>query len=128
MRLKEIVKILKGKLIGEDIEIQDVSSIEDAEKGDITFSLNGGKVKDTKASAIILKEKREGISIPVILVDNPKLAFSKLLSIFSSIKHPCGISKRASISENAKMGDNVAISDFVVVEDGAKIGDSAIIY
>ncbi|MEW6679894.1 MAG: UDP-3-O-(3-hydroxymyristoyl)glucosamine N-acyltransferase [bacterium] len=128
MRLKEIVKILKGKLIGEDIEIQGVSSIEEAEKGEITFSLNGGKVKDTKASAIILKEKGEGISIPVILVDHPKLAFSKLLSIFSSIKHPCGISKKASISENVKIGDNVAIGDFAVIENGAKIEEGAIIY
>ncbi|MEW6104121.1 MAG: UDP-3-O-(3-hydroxymyristoyl)glucosamine N-acyltransferase [bacterium] len=127
MKLKEIAKIIDGKLIGEDIEIKGISSIEDAKEGDITFSLNGKKV-DTKASCIILKEIEKGISIPVILTDNPKLAFSKLLSIFSLQRHPSGISKKASIKEFARIGKRVAISDFVVIEDGVKIGDSAIIY
>ncbi len=128
MKLKEIAQSLGGKLIGENIEIRGVGSIDDAKEGDIIFSLNGKGTKDTKASAIILKEWESKIDIPVILLDNPKLAFCKLLSIFSSSKHPCGISERANISKESEIGNNVAIGDFVKIEDSAKINDGTIIY
>lgn len=127
MKLKEIAKRIEGELIGEDVEINGVGSIDEAEKGDITFSLNG-KVKKTRASAIILKEKDLQIGIPIILLDNPKLGFSKLLSIFTNEKHPKAISKMASISENSKIGNNVGICEFAVISDGAIIDDNAIIY
>lgn len=128
MKLAEIAKILGGELIGDDIEIKGVGSIDDAKEGDITFSLNGKGIKTTKASAIILKEINKEIDIPIILLDNPKLGFCKLLSIFKEERHPNTISKNASISENAKIGNNVAISDFAVISDGAKIDDETIIY
>jgi len=128
MRLKEIAKILGGRLIGKDLEINGVASIDDAKEGEITFSLDGKGIKNIKASAIILKELTTEIDIPVILLDNPKLAFSKLLSIFSPQKHPRGISEKASIGKDTKIGKDVAIREFAVIEDSVKIGDGVIIY
>lgn len=128
MRLTEITKILGGRLIGKDIEIKGVGSINDAKEGEITFSLNGKGIKKTKASAIILNELSPEIDIPIILLDNPKLGFCKLVSLFTEQKHPNGISKKASISKNAKIKNNVAISDFAVIEDGAEIDEGVIIY
>lgn len=128
MTLKKIAQIIGGRLIGKDIEIKGVGSIIEAKEGDITFSLNGKGIKKTKASAIILKELSPEIDIPIILLDNPKLGFCKLVSLFTEQKHPGGISKKASIFKNAVIKDNVVISDFAVIEDGAEIREGAIIY
>ena len=73
----------------------------------------------------------------LILVDNPRLAFIRIVNRIRNNnsrkrrrkkKLLTGISPTAVISENAKIGTNCHIGNFVVVGDNCNIGDNTIIY
>src|SRR5215217_8465527 len=73
----------------------------------------------------------------LILVDNPRLAFIRIVNRIrdnDSRKEEekknmlTGISTTAVISENAKIGTNCCIGNFVVIGDNCSIGDNTIIY
>lgn len=133
MKLSEIAKIFNGKIEGDgDVEISGVKGVEDCEEGDITYiasSKYAEFVKKSKASAIILKEKIEGLDKPQLIVENPQFVFAKLLELFYVKPHPFeGISQLASISESAKLGRNVTIYPFVWIDENVIIGENTVIY
>ncbi len=133
--LSEIAAILGGEVVGNaDIEISSVNGIREAQEGEITFlanSLYKPLISTTRASAIITSKEILSAHKPIIRVENPSLALTKVISIFSAKKAsviPVGIHKSAVIGKNVKIGESVAISAFVVIEDGCDIGDGSIIY
>lgn len=134
MKLTEIAKLVKGELIGPDLEIKRVSPLDVAQPGDISFLANPKYQKDldkTLASAIIV-DKNFPISsdkISIIKVDNPYYALAILLEkICPPTPLKREISSSAKISPNAKIDKNVSIGDFVVVSSGVEIGKDVIIY
>ena len=134
MRLSEIAKLFNGKIenFKEDIEITGLKSLFTAKEGDLTF-LADRKLEDlarqTKASAILVKEPIENLDIPQIVVDNPQHVFYKLIDIFYPDKtFKPRKAKTARISKKAKIGENVYIGDYVIIEDNVKIGNNTVIY
>ncbi|MCI0469676.1 MAG: UDP-3-O-(3-hydroxymyristoyl)glucosamine N-acyltransferase [Nitrospirae bacterium] len=133
MKLKEAAKIAEGELIGDgEVEITDVSGIQDAKKGDLTF-ISGERwlreINKTGASAVILKEPLDNLNKPQIIVKNPEYAFARLLSHFYIKPHPQkGISERAYISDNARIGENVSIYPNAFISEGVQIGSRTVIY
>ena len=89
MKLSEIAKILGGELVGDgDVEVEKVSEIQNASKGDITFIANPKYEKffeTTEASAVIVgknfSRRREDVSL--IMVDEPYYAFVKVLKLLN---------------------------------------------
>lgn len=133
MKLNEIAVVLDGQVSGDpELEIKGVSGISDAEVGDITFFSDAKWLKalrESKASAVILKEKISDFQKPQVIVKNPLYCFSKLLAIFYPKSHQySGVSDSAFISEKASLGDNVIVYPFVFISDGAKISSGSIIY
>jgi len=68
----------------------------------------------------------------LILVDNPRLAFIRIVNRLKNKKEEekkmlIGISPTAVISESAKIGANCHISNFVVIGDNCSIGDNTVI-
>ncbi|PRX35738.1 UDP-3-O-[3-hydroxymyristoyl] glucosamine N-acyltransferase [Orenia metallireducens] len=131
--LREIAKLVKGRVIGdEDIEIDGVGGAENANSTDITFALNEEflQLAQQKAGAIFVVESLavQRSSKPLIIVDNPRLAFAKVAKLFAfkPYYHP-GISKNAYIDDNADIGENVSIHAGVTVESGAKVGDNVVL-
>lgn len=128
MKLQKIAEITGGHIVGNpEIEISVVSGIEDASEGSITYLSN---IKDrknalvTKASAILLREKIEGISASMIIVDNPKLAFAITLELFhKKASKPAVISKNAFIGNNVRMGKDVSVYATAYISDNVSIGD-----
>lgn len=134
LTLEEIAKIVDGKLIGDSgIAITGASSLSDAGSADITFFADkklASLLSVTKAGAILfpnnvdyeqLKDKN------LILVANPYLAFSKILTIIDNERlsyFKAGISSKATVSQTAKIGQNILIGDNVVIEDNVVIGDN----
>lgn len=132
LTLEEVAKIVDGKLIGDaDFVIEGASSLSDADSTAITF-FGDKKLENllsvTKAGAILypnnidydqLKDKN------LVLVANPYLAFSKILTIIDNerlLNFRPGISSKATVSQKAKIGQNVSIGENVVIEDDVIIG------
>ena len=128
-RLKEIAETVGGKVIGDgETIITGISGIKEAKKGDITFVANRkyfSLAEKTKASAIIVSPDITNSSHPLIQVENPSLAFSKIISSTGPqpIQFSPGIHPTAVIGENVELGKNVSIQPYVVIEDNSKIGD-----
>ena len=126
--LKEIADHVGGEIEGDgSTPIRGACGFREAAPGDIAY-LAGSKhlpqLKQSKASAFIVGRDIDWREKPVIVVDNPALAFLKVLGLwkrkepFDRIVHP-----RASVSKTAKLGRDVAIGDGAVIEDGCVIGD-----
>ncbi|MCK4245178.1 MAG: UDP-3-O-(3-hydroxymyristoyl)glucosamine N-acyltransferase [Candidatus Omnitrophica bacterium] len=128
-RLKEIAETVGGKIIGDgNTIITGISGIIEAKKGDIAFVANRKYLhlmEKTKASAILVFPNITNSSRPLIQVENPSLAFSKIISSIGPepIQFPPSIHPTAVIGENVKLGKNVSIQPYVVIEDNSKIGD-----
>ncbi len=133
-RLAEIARLIRGELIGDgDITITGVAPLEEAGEGDLTFveDLNllplGEK---TKAAAVIApREAAHTIRKPLIVTEDPKLAFSKVLELFApGPSIPVGVHPTAIVAKGAHLGQRVAIGPYVVIEEGVRIGDDVVIY
>jgi len=127
MKLKEIADIIGGRISGDpEAEIIGAAGIKEAKKGYITFLAEKSKLKDVSklnASAVIVKEKIEELPTNMLIVDNPYLAFARVLEIFYVKPHaPSGISDRAVIGNNVKIGDDVSIYPLVYISNNVTIG------
>jgi UDP-3-O-[3-hydroxymyristoyl] glucosamine N-acyltransferase len=132
--LKEIAKLIDGQVVGDgDILITGASGIREATEGDITFLANSKYsplLEKTRASAIITSSDAQGSTKPVILTQNPSLAFVKIISMFTpdDAGHPQGIDYTVFMGRNVSLGKNVTIGAYSVIGDNAAIGDNVIIY
>lgn len=133
MRLFEIAELFGGTVEGDrETEIKGVRGLEDAEEGDITYLSSSkylSKLLESKASAVIVKEKLEGIKKAQLIVSNPQLVFARLLSLFYVKPEPfLGLSDKAYISQRAIIGENVTVYPFSYIEEDVSIGDGTVIY
>jgi UDP-3-O-[3-hydroxymyristoyl] glucosamine N-acyltransferase len=132
--LKEIAKLIDGQVIGNgDTLITGASGIREASEGDITFLANSkysSLMDKTGASAIITSADAQGTTKPIILTQNPSLAFIKIISMFTpdDAGHPSGIDFTAVMGKNVSLGKDVTIGAYSVIGDNVTIGDNAIIY
>jgi UDP-3-O-[3-hydroxymyristoyl] glucosamine N-acyltransferase len=133
MLLSEIINKLGGKLVGADIEVNSIKSLDLAAPGEITFLAEKkflAKIKSCQASAIIIKEEfLSAITLPAIVVADPFLYYAQLSQIFNPILQlERGISSSAKIDKTCKIGNNCAISANVVIGKNVIIGDNTQIY
>ncbi|HEX8949283.1 MAG TPA: UDP-3-O-(3-hydroxymyristoyl)glucosamine N-acyltransferase, partial [Dissulfurispiraceae bacterium] len=133
MKLNDISRIIDGEVLGDgETEIAGVSGFSGAKEGDITFLAEDKwlrQVKDSKASAVVVKDFSETLQKPQVKVRNPQYAFAKLLSHFYVKSHPYkGVSKNAFVSERALLGQNVSVYDFAYISDNVTIGSGSVIY
>jgi len=132
--LKEIAKLIDGKIIGNgDILIKGASGIREAAEGDITFLANSkysSLMEKTHAAAIITSADAQDTTKPMIITENPSLAFIKIISMFSpdDAGHPSGIDYTAVIGKNVSLGKEVTIGAYSVIGDNVTLGDNVIIY
>ncbi len=134
-RLKELAELVGGFLKGDEATlITGVASLEEAKAGDITF-LSHQRYKrflaTTGASAIVVSpevaESVEGKNL--IVVENPYLAFAKIMSHLKPVTHPpAGISPEAHIDPSATIGSDVSIQAGVFISKGAKVGNRVVLY
>ncbi|HSI86314.1 MAG: UDP-3-O-(3-hydroxymyristoyl)glucosamine N-acyltransferase [Candidatus Methylacidiphilales bacterium] len=134
MKLSELAKALGGQFDGaEDPDILSVAGVAFAQPGQLTFLSSPSylpQLKETAASAVLVKQLLPEISIPQVVVANPSSAATKATHVLG-MKRPtpkAGISGKASISASATIGKGVTIMDFAVVEDDAQIGAGTVLY
>lgn len=131
--LKELAELAGGKVIGDETtEIFGVMSIDDARQGQITFVSNPKylkKLPETSASAIIVSKNPEGTNKPLLINENPYLAYAKIVSLFHCNPALSGkIASSSFIGENCRLGEDVFIYPFVYVGKNVSLGDRVILF
>jgi UDP-3-O-[3-hydroxymyristoyl] glucosamine N-acyltransferase len=134
--VSEIIKHTDTELVlssskNNDLLIHNVSSLENAEAGDISFLSNNkyiGQFQASKASCCIVPSDflPENNKIILLKTKNPYFAYAKLIDLFYSTAktYPNKIMPSAYIASTATIGDNCYIGHNVVIEDNVSIGDN----
>ncbi len=140
----ELALHVSGAVEGdEDVVIVGVARIEDAEIGDIVFAENDRfltQAQRSRASAIIAFLDATTPDKPLIKVDNPRYAFTKILSMFAprlnalpgvhasaTVGRDCRIAESASVGPHVSIGDRVRIGARSVLLPGVFVGDDCVI-
>lgn len=130
--LSEIAQLVDGVLSGDgSVIISGATNIAEAGGCDITFAVppHLEKAAQSQAAAVIIPATVEAFTKPAIKVANPRLAFTKLLEVFTPpIMVERGIHPAAIIGARATIGVNVAILPYAVIGDDAVIGDNTVVY
>jgi UDP-3-O-[3-hydroxymyristoyl] glucosamine N-acyltransferase len=132
IRLSDLAARVGARLEGEgDSVVTGVAPIEEAGPGQVTFLANPKYLRfarESKAAAIIAKDRIEGARTAFLLSDNPYFTFACVVEAFHPpVRRPAGISPAASIHPQARLGTDVTVSPFVVVEEDAVVGDRTVL-
>lgn len=128
---QSIAIFLDESLIGKNINVCEVVSLNNLKSNSISF-ISGFTYKDdiNKKALIIVNKSFEiakNAKNSYIKVENPRLAFAKVVErFFYELKKP-SISKSAYIEDNTEIGNNIFIGENVIIESGCKIGDNTVI-
>jgi UDP-3-O-[3-hydroxymyristoyl] glucosamine N-acyltransferase len=131
--LAELAVELGGSVDGDgSTVIRGVAGIREALPGDVTFVANARYdtyLTETRASAVICSREPRQAPVPLLHVDNPYLAFQKVVRIFrpDAFRQPAGVHPSAVIHPEAQLGPEVSIGPHCVVERGAVIGARSVI-
>jgi UDP-3-O-[3-hydroxymyristoyl] glucosamine N-acyltransferase len=125
--------MVDGNLTGDGRTlIVGVGSLETAREGEITFIDKSElhSVADVSpAAALIAPTNAPRGRKPMILTEDPRLAFSKVLEIFAPKPNVYrGVHPRAVVGENVTMSENVSIGAHAYVGDGTTLEAGVIIY
>jgi UDP-3-O-[3-hydroxymyristoyl] glucosamine N-acyltransferase len=123
---RTIANFLKGEVIGNpDVEVSDMSKIEEGRPGTLTFLANPKYEKyiyTTEASIVEVKAT-------MVKVADAYQSLAMLLEMYSQSKPSKeGIEKDCFISTSAVIGQKVYIGAYAYISDNAKIGNNVKIY
>jgi len=137
IKLSELAEKIDCELHGDDCVIDNVADIDSAEQGQLAFIYNPKylKIKTSNASAIITREEwLDECSVPVLIAENPRLAFVKATRLLnpersndSGICASAIVADDVQISETAHIGANAVISSGVRIGFGVQIGAGCVI-
>ena len=129
-KLSELAAHVNGEITGNgDCLIDSVASVEEAGKGAISF-VSSNKYKKhllaTEAEAVIVTpELSEGLTLPAIVVANPRAAYARIAALlYPAYKPAAGIHATAIIDESAVVSSSASIAAHVVIDAGVVIGDN----
>ncbi len=132
-RLGEIAQMLGGTLKGDPkVQIRGVNGILEATEGEITFLANP-KYKDKlplcKASAVFVGLDIEVEGINLVQLENPRLAFAKLVAAMLPPKKESGrVSEDAFVDPSAVLAEGVTLYPGAFVGEKVKIGKNSTLY
>jgi UDP-3-O-[3-hydroxymyristoyl] glucosamine N-acyltransferase len=126
---------INGTVVGDrDIDIFNISKIEEGSKGSLTFLANPKYTEfiyTTKASAAIVSsdfEPTERIELTLIKVKDPYSSFTTILELFDKdLSKRKGISQLTDVDKSSKISDSSFIGSFCTVGENSIIGEKCII-
>ncbi len=126
--LASIAEAVQGRISGDaQVVIRGIAPFESAGAGDITLAGSGKflkKIDRTAADAVIVPGDFQCASKTVVQVENPQVAFARVLQLFRRSTGPeIGVSPLAHIGANFRGGDNIAIAPFAMVGKNVAMGD-----
>ncbi len=123
----------------DQLAISNLSSLDQAQNGDLTFADDAEKlpqIVSSLASAVLVPKKQASLlegyagGPALLLVDHPQAAFLSILKQFRPqySSEMSGIDPRAIISPTAKIGLNCTIYPGVFIDGHTTIGDNCVLY
>ncbi|MBI1799647.1 MAG: UDP-3-O-(3-hydroxymyristoyl)glucosamine N-acyltransferase [Candidatus Eisenbacteria bacterium] len=131
--LAELAAELGGVVVGDgSTMIRGVAGIREAQPGDITFLANArysSHLAETQASAVICNREPREAPLPLLQVDNPYLAFQRIVRIFrpEAFRPPPGVHSTAMVAPDAVIGEGASVGPHCTIEPGARIGDRTVL-
>jgi UDP-3-O-[3-hydroxymyristoyl] glucosamine N-acyltransferase len=127
IRLSQIVEQLKGQLIGDPRKmIRGAAPFDLAGPDDITVAGNSKFLKRigrSRAGAIIVPKQIPGVEKNLVSVENPMVAFTKVVRLFHPEPEPRDhIHPQAVLGQDVELGEKVDIGPCAVIGDRAHIG------
>ena len=133
LSLASIADIVKGEISGDgNQKIRGAQSFEDAKDDEITFASQSKflkKIDETNAGAVIVPQNFQAPAKNIVRVDNPQIAFIKVLNLFHPVLKPdFRISRDAYIGRAFLCGQDVSLAPFSVIGDNVTLGHRVIIH
>ncbi len=131
-RLSELADSVGGKVLGDGTTvIEGVCSLENPVPGHIGFAENPKREathSDTVPAAMIVKKPIEGTSVPLLVHENPRMAFTHVMRHFHrEAEIEGGIHPSAWVDPDAEVDSSAWVGPFAVIESGAGISARACI-
>ncbi|GAB3266877.1 UDP-3-O-(3-hydroxymyristoyl)glucosamine N-acyltransferase [Chitinimonas naiadis] len=131
-RLSDFTARLGGDLIGEDVLIRQVATLEAAQADELGFLANPKYRKQLAASSagavVVGPDAQDLTDKPRIVVKNPYLYFARVSSLLNPPRRPAaGIHPSAVIAADAQVAANASIGPFVTIGANAIIGSDVVI-
>ena len=132
-KLSEIAEKIGAQLVGKDLIISGLSTIDNPQPGTLSF-ITSKKLKkkliDCNCPAVIVPPKIESDKHSLLVMNDPYLGFGLAMRLFHNDHcHPQPkIETSAIIPESAKIGQDVYIGHNVVLGEKTKIGDNCVIH
>jgi UDP-3-O-[3-hydroxymyristoyl] glucosamine N-acyltransferase len=129
LTLKKIADAISADLVGDDLTVEGVATLEEADANQVSFCFDQRKLSElheTKAAAVVVpkksKEIQEQAPCSVLLVEQPRLALSKLLEVFyPPRKIVSGIQPGAFVDSAAIVDSSVRVEPGARIEAGVEI-------
>lgn len=125
--LAKIAEIVAGEVKGDvHKRIRDVAPFDEAHSDAITLAGNPKflkRIDATDAGAVIVPRDFQASLKNLVLVENPQVAFAKILKIFHPpLKPQAGISSKAHVGEEFTGGQDVSIAPFAAIGNNVTVG------
>ncbi len=115
-----------------DLEITGAATLDQAGPADLSFVANpkyAHRLKHTKAGAVLVARRVEGLSPAQLISVNPYLDFARALGIFYQPLRPAaGVHALAAIATSAAIGEGASVGPFAVIGERVVIGRNAVIH
>ena len=134
--VQELAALVGGQFVSGadgDRTIRGAASLIDAGEGHCTFFGNARYLPQLKASrataALVPHDFAETISPIAIRVENPSLAFARVLEKFAPepVRFAPGVHPTAIVGRDVVLGENVSIQPYAVIEAGARLGANTVL-
>jgi UDP-3-O-[3-hydroxymyristoyl] glucosamine N-acyltransferase len=133
MKLSELSSRLGGTVAGvADPDITGAEGIAEAGEGQITFATGPEALTDlerSRAAAALVPLDTPDLRMPLIRVQNPRLAFARVLELFYVRDYRAtGVSDMAAIAKDALIGEECSIHPFAVLAEQVRIGNRVTVH
>jgi UDP-3-O-[3-hydroxymyristoyl] glucosamine N-acyltransferase len=129
VKASEIAKFLSAKVIGKDMLVNNITSLHNVKKFSLIFSKVNDFIVDVECLIIVSTNYIEdkNCKYSIIKVNNPRLAFAKIINNFFIKKRKQEIYPSVIIGNNVKIDSTVSIGPNCTIGNNVKIGKNTVI-
>tara|TARA_B110000008_G_scaffold238277_1_gene244439 strand:+ start:146 stop:1012 length:867 start_codon:yes stop_codon:yes gene_type:complete len=132
MNSVQLAKKLGAKHIGPNVNIKSIGDIlkTPRDTNNTLFWVKNkfiNKINFNNFKGVVISDKSFSETLSQIIIENPRLSFSKAISIIFPITRDDNKSLNLYVGKNVSFGSNTSFGQNIVIENGCVIGDNVII-